>query len=478
MKKAIVVVVALLVVLLGLPAALGMRTESLVREHIATMDENPMFALNVESYDRGWFASVARVGVGLDRSYIESMSGGGGNAPDPLLAAAVADMSLTVVLDIDHGPIVVEDGFFAGLARFVARLNEESEVVAELQNRLAMPYLLEMRGRIGFTGVFRYDADVPPIDYADESGEFAFSGAVFNGSFDDGRLITNGAIDSIDFNAQAGSATIRGIRLAGDNVLVSSYVTIGTIELLVDRMIVTDAFAGPDPVLDASNLRVASDASLDDTGSLMDVSINYSADSVSAGSNDELELTDAELGLHVTKLDTGLIGGYYDALVAAGNDVEDPAVRQALIELVSQALERAPSVSIDPLEFRFFGEPFDARLEIRVDADAAQGGVDFTDVAALTTLFEASGNATASKTLADRITTEIIKSQLAATMSANQLPQGQDVERIAQTQAQLVLATLLGQGMIVSDGDNYTTMIEFANGDLKINGNSLPLGLL
>ena len=128
---------------------------------------------------------------------------------------------------------------YAGISRFTARLNEESAVVSELQTRLAMPYLAELRGRIGLTGSFTYDADVPPINYADESGEIDFSGAQFEGSVTDGRIITNGGIDSIVYDGRDGGAAIRGIRIEGDNFRASRFVFGGTGSMSMDELLVT-----------------------------------------------------------------------------------------------------------------------------------------------------------------------------------------------------------------------------------------------
>ncbi len=171
-----------------------------------------------------------------------------------------------------------------------------------------------------------------------------------------------------------------------------------------------------------------------------------------------------------------MLDQYYDVVLFDPLANDDAVIEEAVAGLIMQALQNSPTLSIDPFRFEYFGEPFESTLELRVDADQVQG-MDTTNLLALSTAFELTAELSASKTLADRVAADIIEMQLTAAQMGQQLPPGQDIETMAQAQAQLILATLLGQGIIVSEGDNYTTMIEYAGGELTVNGDPAPLGL-
>ena len=53
-----------------------------------------------------------------------------------------------------------------------------------------------------------------------------------------------------------------------------------------------------------------------------------------------------------------------------------------------------------------------------------------------------------------------------------------DLENMAQTQAVGMLLGLVVQGMIETSNAGYRSDLEFVNGELSINGNIFPLGLL
>jgi uncharacterized protein YdgA (DUF945 family) len=48
---------------------------------------------------------------------------------------------------------------------------------------------------------------------------------------------------------------------------------------------------------------------------------------------------------------------------------------------------------------------------------------------------------------------------------------------MAEAQSGLILAMLVGQGVLVEDGDSYRSALKLTNGALTLNGNPLPFGL-
>ena len=476
MKKAVLGIVAILVIgALALPPVLGIMTESRFRESLTSMDGHALVALDIESYDRGWFSSLARISIGVDPDYARTMMGvDDPNSANGLAAAFVADAKITFIVDIDHGPLVLRNGLYVGLSRFVARPDPESEVVRELQTRLAMPYLVEVRGRLGLFGRFEFDGDVPPIDYADEDGAVLFSGLLVDGSYRGRNLLANGRIDELSFDSVDAAGQIRGVSFAGDTEWISRYLWIGDAEFGIDNIILTNPIIGEE-MLNVDGLHISADADVDDAGELMRASLSYKADSVEA--EPEIVVTNAELTIGIENFAVAALNAYNEALATL--DPNDPFAALGFVrELGAQLLERDPSIEIAPLRFEYLGEPFNANIELRTAPGAGQGGIDLANPMLLAGLFEVSADAVVSKTLAQEIATMVVEGQLSAALADQELPPGESIAQMAAQQAEVMLATFAAQGLILETGDTYTTNIEYAGGEITINGTPLPLGMM
>lgn len=475
MKKAVIgLIVALVIAVLALPPLLGIMTESRFRNSLGTMDENPVFDVSVESFDRGWFSSVARIAVSIDADYASSLAALDDPNTNDLAAAVIADAAATFVVDIDHGPLVWRNGFFVGLSRFVARINEDSAVVNEIKTRFAMPYLVEIRGRIGLTGRFAFDADVPPIDFADENGQMYFSGLIAEGTYSGDNLVSDAHIDEISFDFVNGAGRIQGVGFQGDNERINSYLWTGPMEMMIESVVITNPLLGAEPVLDMDRLRLSGNSDLDPTGELVSATIVYAADSLVAGP--EFALSDPELSVTVRNLSIAALDTYYNTMLTL--DPNNPlAALSAMQTIGTELLRHDPSFAISPVRFEYNGEPFTANVEVRT-VDGAQAQVDFSNPMMLLSLFEVRADATASKTLASQLAAMIVTSQLSAAFQGQELPPGQDIAQMASQQAEVMLTTFLGQGLIAEVGDNYTTNIDYTNGQITVNGTPLPLGML
>ena len=150
------------------------------------------------------------------------------------------------------------------------------------------------------------------------------------------------------------------------------------------------------------------------------------------------------------------------------------AAADALAPHVQRALAAGPSLVLEPISFKFDGEPFDGRVELATDpARAAQVDAADLDMLRLLGVFDGTADLTLSKALARRLAT------VAATMQLGTDPRvpPDQLKYLAEAQSGLLLVTLVSQGMLVEDGDAYRTAIRYADGGLTVNGNPLPFGL-
>jgi hypothetical protein len=78
-----------------------------------------------------------------------------------------------------------------------------------------------------------------------------------------------------------------------------------------------------------------------------------------------------------------------------------------------------------------------------------------------------------SKLLAADLATLSARLQLGADES---VPPDQ-LEYMAEAQSGLILTMLVGQGVLIEDGEGYRSSVEFRDGTITLNGNALPFGL-
>jgi uncharacterized protein YdgA (DUF945 family) len=469
MNKAVVFgIVALAVLALALPPVFGVITESHVRARVAEIDRTAAWIASVESFDRGWFQSRARIRLGLAPQYSPALDSASLAGARSAVLTLLRDVPLAI--ELAHGPVAVLDGVHLGIATLVARLDKDANGIADLEQRLGVPYLFEFRGRTGFTGVLAFDADAPPIGLTMGLTNIDFSGAAAEGTFARNRLVARGALDRFEFSSATGTFSVRGARGNVNNEIRSAYVMPGNASFSIDRVAIVEAARGAAPRLEAANLSFDGMVDLDARGEQLDAHATYSVQSLNV---DGAQLTDARLGLAFRHVDVAAMEGYF----AAMQELEQPAnaglaqVLSALRPLLERALAANPSFAADPVRFRLDDEPFVGRLEIVTDPSAARG-VDLQSAAALLDLITATAELELSKKLAQRL------ALLAALryVGEAQLPPDQ-LRNMAEAQSGLFLLTLVAQGILADTGDGYRADLELGDGALTVNGSVLPFGL-
>jgi uncharacterized protein YdgA (DUF945 family) len=365
------------------------------------------------------------------------------------------------------------------MSKIVARSDPEVPLPSQLREQLGMPYLFELRGRAGFGGGFEFDADVPPIDYADGSNSVEFSGLLVAGTIDGDRVTAEGSIESFDYQSALATAAIERFRVNSDYRLRPNDIALGTADVGIARIVVASPMLGAEPLFNATGLRVSSNVDLDEAATLMRIVVNYGADTVVAGAN--VTLTETDFGLTLANLDAAAMQAYYASMYGAGNipTAGPDAMLAQLSPVLEQLLQRGPSLTLDPIRFSMNGEPFSANVRIATDPAALPGGPrNFQDPTVWLALASVNAEADVSKVLAQTLAEQFVRQQLAAAGAAAGAPMPQDqLDSMAAAQAGLMLVALSGQGFLEDAGESYTATLQFASGELTVNGTSVPLGL-
>ncbi|HEY3517763.1 MAG TPA: YdgA family protein [Gammaproteobacteria bacterium] len=453
---------ALVIALFVIPGVVGSMTEASVKARVAAIDESPSAAAELTSFDRGWFNSTAR--IVLRPENVDQ------------LAPAGAELGpfgqLPIVVEFAHGPIAVLHGVYFGWSTMVARPDVEAPGIAALTQQLNVPYLFQFRGRTPYFGGLDFDADAPPFTLPIDEGSLTFSGGTLAGKLAGRNIDADAQIGSVDFASATGTFAVRGVSVSVDNELRSEYVMPGEASFSVASISLAPP-QGVAPMFETSNLRMKSDVDIDAAGELLEMQINYDVDSVLITEN---EVTGGSVAVLVRNLDAAAVEAYgalaTDA-AAAGDDPE--TIAAALVPHLERALRAAPSVTVDPIRFRYDDEPFVGRVEITANPARLPpaGTLSLDNPLLFMSLVNTKAELSLSKTLAGQLATLAARVQIAQTDPT--IPPEQ-LDYMAEGQSGLMLTMLVGQGVLVEDGDLYRTSLDFSDGSMTLNGNALPFG--
>lgn len=461
-KVAIAAAALLLIVLLALPVVVGTIAEANVRERVAAIDASPGADAELTSFDKGWFRSTAHI-------LLKSQS------VDQIAAATGSDLGvlseLPIVVELAHGPVAVLDGVYFGWSTFVARPDLEAPGIADLTQKLNVPYLFRFRGRTSYFGGLTFDGDAPPFTLPSGDAQLTFSGGTVAGKLAGHRIVADAQIGSMDLTSASGTFALRGVQASADNELRSEYVMPGQASFSIASV----SMAPPQstsPMFETANLRVTSDVDLDAAGELAQMHVSFDVDTMRFAEN---EVTGASLGYTVKNLDVAAVEAYGTIASDAAAAADPDALAASLGPHLERALRAGPSLTLDPIRFRYDGEPFEGRIELTTNPARLPpaGTLTLDNPLLLLSVVNAKADLTVSKVLAGQLATLGAQMQLAAdpTIPPDQLAY------MAEAQSGLMMTMLVGQGVLIEQGDGYRASLDYTDGALTLNGNPLPFGL-
>ena len=464
-KLALVAAAVLVLVLLAAPGIVGWSTEARVRERVAAIDASPTAAAAVTAFDRGWFRSTARIELTLVPDNVGQLAD---------VAASLGPFAaLPITVDFAHGPIAVLDGVHFGWSKMIARPDTAAPGITELQQTLGVPYLFEFRGRTGYLGALDFGADVPPFELPLDEALLTFAGATVEGTFVRSHIDADARIGSADFTTPTGAVAIRGVYASADNELRSEYVMPGEASFSIERVTVSDSAQVSTPAFEVVNLKMQSNVALDASNELLEMRVNYDIDSVRVAEN---EVTAGALGLTLRNIDVAALEAYSAAAAdAAAAGAEPATIVAALGPHLDRALKAGPSLTLDPLRFLYDGEPFAGRIGITANPQRLPpaGTLTFDNPLLMLGLVTADAELRISKALATKLSVLAARMQLG---NDGGVPPDQ-LDYMAEAQSGLMLTMLIGQGVLIEDGDGYRSSLALKDGTVTLNGNPLPFGL-
>jgi uncharacterized protein YdgA (DUF945 family) len=150
-----------------------------------------------------------------------------------------------------------------------------------------------------------------------------------------------------------------------------------------------------------------------------------------------------------------------------------------LMPVLEQLMTSGAVLSLDPLKFTMPQGNFDARMSLSIDPAALPPGIlsNPQNLPLALDALAAQLDLTVSKGMADYLGGLFMGQQLAGLTGPNGEPlPPEQLQAMARAQVGGMLAQLAAQGMVVDNGDSYSTSIQFADGQAVANGQLIPIG--
>ncbi|KTR98978.1 YdgA family protein [Pantoea dispersa] len=476
-KVAVGVIVALGVIWTGAAWFTGKQLESHMDEMLQNANSqinayapNSRLTLSYQDYQRGVFSSKTKLVIQASSQ----------TEDNPLLKPG---QSIVLNETIDHGPFP-----FAQLKRGNL-IPSMASVHTELENTDAVKKLFELTQgkslvnadtRVGYSGATDTALHLLPVDYSNaQTGDrLATNGGTLNVSVDSkgDKVSLQGDFSSIAVTSknqlqQPVLFTLNGLKLGGDTHLSPEGVRVGDQTITLDKL---DASINGQEGLTLEKLDGKS--SFDNKDGKIGGQIDYQVDNISL---QKQPFGEAKLAMKFAQFDAQAVKTFSDQYNAQMQDllnqpgvVDDPIRYQASVQTILRnnlptLLKGSPTVSVAPLSWK--NDKGESTFNLNVG---------FNDPATVTGEPQSLGAAVdrVLKTLDGKLSVNMpMATEVMRHVGLAEGYQGDDAQKLADQQVKGLAA--MGQmfRLTQQQDDNITTSLQYANGQVTMNGDKMTL---
>ncbi len=476
-KVAVGVIVALGVIWTGAAWFTGKQLKSHMDEMLQNANSqinayapNSRLTLSYQDYQRGVFCSKTKLVIQASSQ----------TEDNPLLKPG---QSIVLNETIDHGPFP-----FAQLKRGNL-IPSMASVHTELENTDAVKKLFELTQgkslvnadtRVGYSGATDTALHLLPVDYSNaQTGDrLATNGGTLNVSADSkgDKVSLQGDFSSIAVTSknqlqQPVLFTLNGLKLGGDTHLSPEGVRVGDQTITLDKL---DASINGQEGLTLEKLDGKS--SFDNKDGKIGGQIDYQVDNISL---QKQPFGEAKLAMKFAQFDAQAVKTFSDQYNAQMQDllnqpgvVDDPIRYQASVQTILRnnlptLLKGSPTVSVAPLSWK--NDKGESTFNLNVG---------FNDPATVTGEPQSLGAAVdrVLKTLDGKLSINMpMATEVMRHVGLAEGYQGDDAQKLADQQVKGLAA--MGQmfRLTQQQDDNITTSLQYANGQVTMNGDKMTL---
>ncbi|WP_394541616.1 YdgA family protein [Pantoea sp. SGAir0418] len=476
-KVAVGVIVALGVIWTGAAWFTGKQLESHMDEMLQNANSqinayapNSRLTLSYQDYQRGVFSSKTKLVIQASSQ----------TEDNPLLKPG---QSIVLNETIDHGPFP-----FAQLKRGNL-IPSMASVHTELENTDAVKKLFELTQgkslvnadtRVGYSGATDTALHLLPVDYSNaQTGDrLATNGGTLNVSADSkgDKISLQGDFTSIAVTSknqlqQPVLFTLNGLKLGGDTHLSPEGVRVGDQTITLDKL---DASINGQEGLTLEKLDGKS--SFDNKDGKIGGQIDYQVDNISLQKQPfgeaKLAMKFAQFGAQAVKTFSDQYNAQMQDLLNQPGVVDDPIRYQASVQTILRnnlptLLKGSPTVSVAPLSWK--NDKGESTFNLNVG---------FNDPATVTGEPQSLGAAVdrVLKTLDGKLSINMpMATEVMRHVGLAEGYQGGDAQKLADQQVKGLAA--MGQmfRLTQQQDDNITTSLQYANGQVTMNGDKMTL---
>ncbi|MEJ2201587.1 MAG: YdgA family protein [Desulfuromonadaceae bacterium] len=475
MKKLIRVLVVLLLCAAtwaGATYFVGGRMQKMYSDMVETYGNMGPVSCVIESYQRDFRQAKARLVIELKIPANQAID-------DP--TSQVENFRMVLEESITHGPLV-DSGL--GLATIETRLVE----VTPTENELAklLNELPELAGVLNVTkvdldGTMHGQTQIPAIHTVTEDGNLNWDGLQATTTFSPRKKSFIGTIDCAGLEGEFTDGLFAWDGLKGKFDLVEALpllylgqndMQIGQLNITVDNQV-----DGEQEKVELKGFGIVSDSRMQDGLVSLEQTLSFAGILVDGQNYGPGELTVA-----MANLDGQTLSDFQQKIYALYGRVEvaDPEALVAELmplytNMLLQLLEKSPQLDIRELQFTTPHGNISGDLQISYDG--SQGA----SPAIPNSMFQAVA-AQAQLAIHESLVRQILASQVTGELHTarqqGQIPEtvtDQELENLAAQQIDTQLEAMLAQNYIIRDGDLLKTNATLNNGELLVNGLSIPL---
>lgn len=472
-RVSIITIGIILVLLLASPFAIGMLTESNMREQLETYYTNALFEGRIDEYDRGWFSSTARIEFGLSPRYLEQLEG---VMPMQGASDALAAFGIPIIVEIAHGPVLMGESTGFGLVGVKAYTDPDSPMIQLAQTFLGVPYLFEFKGRSGFGSGFEFEGEVPEIRGAISDFGYEFSGVDLHGVARLGELEFEAVLGNLALQSPFASIVVDTLTVSSNLAGRRDRISLGTSEVGLARVVVINPLFGAEPAFAADDFSISGTISQSEDGAYIDFDSLYRLSRIAVP--EVIEIRDAALGLRIGHLETEALDSLYRMASEMDPLVSPEQMGMLMLPLLDRLVAASPELTLEPVQFTMPDGSLDARVSVLLDGSALPTGStsDFMDMQVAMNALTAEADITIDKPLARLLAGLIVSENMPPTMLG---PDGQPVppeqqEAMIAAQAVQMLTTLTSLGIFSDTGTSYRSLLRLEDGAATANGQPIP----
>lgn len=465
MKKIIFSSIILLAVALITPKFTGNYFNSNLDKVVELIDSQAFYSAEIVQREQNWFTTKAQIKVSMSMDAMD---------PNQTLNLAYEDMSITVPLDAQHGPVILQHGFGLAWSSFAVKVAKPQELV-DTGLESSLEHIYQVIGKVSLLGNLHYEDTIAALKFVEENDNAMVQTSQWNGygtaskssisytgkgfdinvTEDDSEIVTLEGL-SLEFDLQAGLFEIY------QNLLYD-----GELEFTFNKLMIHEP---SEEKITIEGAHMAYVSVYDEAEELADFQMTLGSKAFSTGG---LLIDDVEFSYYVNNIGKALAESYM-ALIEAPEDGETIVQNYIQNELLSQ-LQTEPEFGLSSIKASINDSKLEGYVNSKIQG-VTQLPVSINDLAFWLQHLVVDGKLDVEEDAALFISTIMIENQLAGHPQFSSMDEAEFNEFVLQ-QSQATIEGMQQQGMLVKTDTGYQLVFTMQDGQASLNGQAMPLPL-